>query len=788
VRFRELSLTEGWRFRQAESSVGYARPNEPANLWREAKVPGCVHDDLVQNGVLADPFERSHEAGCQWIGERDWEYLLEFDWHPDPGLPGRKLRFEGLDTVCRIFLNGEEIAQHENFFLPLEVDVAERLRPGTNELVVRFESAERTGMDRRAAYFRAEGLAHETEWFDERAFVRKPGYMFGWDWGPRLVTCGIWKPVRLIEYRSRIVSFEVFSERLEGGSFRVRSHTHVEGEGRLRTTWDGREFEGDFEVEVSDPKLWWPIGEGEPHLYEASARLEDGPRESRRVGLRTIRLLREPDERGESFQFEVNGRRIFARGANWIPNDSFPSRVTPEEYREQVAACAALGMNMLRVWGGGLYEDEAFYDACDELGILVWQDFPFACSYYPCDGPSCNRIEEEARRQIRRLRGRASLAIWCGNNECDIMHFGGWATPEGRVERYFGDELFGEVLPRVCREEDPKRPYVRSSPIGRCEPELGFGDTHDWDVWHGRGDWTNYAASTSRFSSEFGFASACGEAAWKRAGIRMEGRTPEDPHVRWHDKTKKPWEVFRGMVELHYPPAKTLEDWIYYSQLNQRDALRFGIEHFRTAGWASGTLIWQFNDCWPVQSWAVQDYARELKPAGFELERLYAHVLLGMRIEEGEVVLCAANDAPDAIETAAELELMDMAGELLDRAVFPVRLEPGERIEIGRVPSGEENRHERVVCARLRGEPKSETWRTLEEPKAMRWQPARLRSRDGELVVEGLAYDLTLTGELLGGLPGTRAVTLANGGLPLRSPLPRGTRLRSLAGWSEVEE
>jgi len=549
---------------------------------------------------------------------------------------------------------------------------------------------------------------------------------------------------------------------------------------------------------------------GEPHLYAASARLDTGHEVRKRIGLRTIELRRERDRFGESFEFVVNGQRLWARGANWIPNDSFPSRVTEADYRAQVETCRDLGMNMLRVWGGGLYEAEAFYDACDAAGMLVWQDFPYACSYYPDDEPALAAARAEAEFHVRRLRDRASLALWCGNNENGMMWEGKWGGAGNSPPRFYGEAIYESVLPAVLAELDPGRPYISTSPTGK-PPEGeggrragdincgGWGDSHYWDVWHGRGDWRFYADSDARFSSEFGFASSCSPAQWERA-IAPADHHPESPVVRWHDKTGKAWETFRGYVTAHYPEPETLADWVYLSQLNQRDALRFGIEHYRRAEFCRGTLIWQFNDCWPVQSWAVQDYMRLLKPAGFELARLYADRLVSLVLTEGRLDVHLVNGGSAALEGVLILELLATpGGDVRLRRETPVRLGPGERAAVHSEPVGEFNAAE--VLARATVAADGETFSAvalLAEPKAMRLVPPRLTVTVGErlaLRVDGVAIDLILydpddPGNLRpDGLPhsGWRAATLVNETLlyAFARP-PRRLAARSLAGTHAV--
>ncbi len=593
-------------------------------------MPGHVHDDLVRHGVIEDPFYRMNERECQWVDQEDWVYRCRFSWSAAEGCPKRVLRFEGLDTVCSVFLNGDLVATHDNMFLPLEVDVTSLLR-ASNELVVEFSSAVRVAESRRAAYLAAEGIDASVTTFYERSFLRKAQYMFGWDWGPRLVSCGIWKPVVLIEYDSRVT--DVW----------VQTHKTGRQEWEIEVAWQGTNADVAFECDelrgcnvdrdamramakLIDPPLWrpgWGYQTWGQILLPLNLRFGSVQRQVN-AGFRTVELVREPDQWGESFEFVVNGEKTFCKGANWIPAHSYPSlHVDYGNYaREMIDA----GFNMVRVWGGGLYESDEFYKQCDQAGIMVWQDFPFACAYYPEDGAFLASVEAEARANVRRLRNHPSLVLWCGNNENQQMHeqrWGGAASPA----RFYGEKIYDELLPRVLAEEDPNRPYVHGSPsgkiAGRDSNMDGVGDSHYWDVWHGRGDWKHYEESTSRFSSEFGFASSPSLYTWSKFLDRSSDWKVDSEAVRWHDKTLKGYEKYISFIEMHYPKVETLEDLVYYSQLNQRDAMRCALEHYRRSQFCAGTLIWQFNDCWPVQSWSLIDSSGIRKAAFEEVSRLY---------------------------------------------------------------------------------------------------------------------------------------------------------------------
>lgn len=665
------------------------------------------------------------------------------------------------------------------------------------------------GIARRREFFEREGLGWDTTFFDERAFLRKAQYMSGWDWGPRLVSCGLWRPVRLVECDARLVDLEIATEPIGGGKFRLRASPVLEGVDPedVRLRFDGGEFLGAIDLEVR-PRLWNPRGLGEPHLYPIGAVLGE-QRIDKRIGFRTIRLVQERDAWGESFAFEVNGERVFARGANWIPNDCFPSQTSDESVAAAIGTLAALNADMVRVWGGGIYESEAFYDACDAEGVMVWQDFPFACSYYPDDEGFADLVRREAEVQVRRLRHRASLALWCGNNECHTMAEQRWGGDDVSPPRFYGRRLYEEVLAAVVSALDPGRPYVAGSPLGASpdgSPDRagntganmgGFGDQHYWDAWHGRGDWRHYRDSHARFCSEFGFASACGPEAWRLAFGGPASSDPLDAVVRAHDRTGKPFEVFAGLVAEHYPDAATLEEWVYFSQLNQRDALRFAIEHYRTSGFCEGALIWQFNDCWPSQSWAVEDFARRLKPAGYELRRLFSPVLLAVIVEGTRARVLGVADRDESRDVT--VRFFSASGRRLDSPTWEGAVRLGRKATlVGEWEISGLDRRRTLVRARIEGEAGSERWACLAEPKEMLWERPRFRAeRAGdrlEIGVEGVAFDLVVT-DLASGerllpedepLPGARPVVLVDEGLRFRCP-PSALRLslRHLGGTEE---
>lgn len=767
--------------------------------WLPARVPGHVHTDLVQNGVIADPVENLHELGARWVDAEDWVYRCEFEFVFDAQRPHTSLRFEGLDTVASVYLNGIQVGEHDNMFVPCELDVSATLVPGANVLEVHFAAAERIGRERRRRYFESEGLRDDIVHFDERAFVRKAQYMFGWDWGPRLVSAGVWGRVELVSYRARFCDVHVVQQHLADGAVELVLHSEVEGEGELVHTIDGipGRFRDGERIRIEQPLRWWPRGLGAQHRYVITSSLQaklDGAvldRRETRVGLRTLRLLRQQDDFGESFEFECNGRLIFCGGANWIPDSSFPAAVSRERVRAKLAEAAELNMNMLRVWGGGLYESDDFYEACDELGLLVWQDFPYACSYYP-DGPEAQQVaRDEASEAVRRLRNRACLAIWCGNNENLTMFQDKWTDAARHPPRYYGENIYERTLRDVLTELDPERPYIPTSPWGGTRAnEGGSGDQHYWDVWHGRGDWKHYQDSTARFSSEFGFAAAPGRAALRRMASNSHAPLElalRDRRARWHDKTRKGYETFIGYVELHYPKSRTLEDWLYYSQLNQRDALRHAIEHYRRSHFCRGSLIWQLNDCWPAQSWAVIDSENELKGAAFELQRLYAPALVSLeKLDQKLRVWVVLDNALGPLhgELCIEARSLVDGRALFERALL-VTVGVGERKVVLELDTARFDAPSTLIYASLLG---SSTFRLLAEPKQSEFSaPKLVACIDGsELVVETdlPVVDLYLWDDAGEATLCSNFITLSSGGscrIRMRG-VPQRLRARSLAG------
>jgi beta-mannosidase len=701
-------LHDGWRFRVADPRRGEAEPFAALDGWYRASVPGSVQQDLIAQGVVPDPFVGRQETDVQWVGERDWCYRLDFDVTADAQRDQMALCFDGLDTFARLWLDGEPLAESENMFVPLRVDVTGRLAPGRHTLWMRFDSAWRRG---RAIEAHHGGPRPLWNGDSSRLQVRKAPYHYGWDWGPTLLTCGPWKAVRLEASDLRIAELAspvTLSDGLTHGRVDVLTrldgtiepgtevcHTLRDAAGQLVATHRSRATaQHATSLAIPAPQLWWPAGHGAQPLYTLDSRLVTADstvldEQQRRLGLRTVRLVQEPvaGEAGRSFVFEVNGRALFCGGANWIPDDNLLHRITPERYRERVQQAVDANLVMLRVWGGGIYEDDAFYDACDALGVLVWQDFLFACGLYPVYPAFLASVEAEARAAITRLRHRASLAIWCGNNEDYTLAEtvgGTCATP-----------IYEQLLPTLCLALDPGRPYWPGSPwtpatpgTGQPRPsqDMGTGDRHSWEVWHQLMlPYQRYAEVGARFVSEFGMQSHPSMAVFEQA-IPAEERFPGSRTLQWHNKASSPvgmdghrrLAVYRADTLRH---PDTLAAEVYATQFVQAEAMRHAYEAFRRrwqtpgARACGGALVWQLNDCWPVTSWAVIDSAGRPKPAWYTIRRAMAPLACAVRRDAtAGVSAWAMNGTGRVLAVQARWQLLAIDGEPIDDHTADVTL------------------------------------------------------------------------------------------------------------------
>ena len=688
------NLHEGWKFRQARLTN-----------WYPATVPGVVHTDLLQNKIIEDPFFRLNERGLQWIDKEDWVYETCFTLAADMmRKENMELVFEGLDTYADVYLNDECILKADNMFRRWSIPVRQYIREENNILKVYFHSPVKIDVPKWDAlpyqYPASNDQSENGGLFNKKIsiFARKAGYHYGWDWGPRLVTSGIWRPVYIRAWSDLRIN-DVFIEQKEVGAGRAVIAGHVEldadkdmdgvlvtitdeATGRVLGEWQADLKRGTNRVTVDfvlhKPKLWWSNGLGEPFLYRfrtdiiAGGELLDSKTE--RVGIRSLKVVHQPDKDGHTFYIELNGRPVFAKGANYIPSDNFLPRVTPENYKRTILDAAGVNMNMLRVWGGGIYENDVFYDLCDEHGIMIWQDFMFACSMYPAEGALLDNIHQEAVDNVKRLRNHACIALWCGNNECQDAWLGwGWKCEIERQNKEYADKIWAQyrqqyhvTLPGVVREYAPGTFYWPSSPFA-FEGEMSGttdGDRHYWSVWHGKAPISDYDSEKSRFFSEYGFQSFP-----EFDSVKRYAPYPEDWDIRSEVMMshQRGGDHANGLIETYllneYKKPRDFRAFLYMNHVLQGDAIKTAIEsHRRQMPYNMGTLFWQHNDCWPVASWASRDYYGRWKAQHYYTRKVYDDILISPVVEGDDLKVYAVSDRLENTSGRLQLQVCQFDG------------------------------------------------------------------------------------------------------------------------------
>jgi len=666
-----------------------------------ARVPGCVHTDLLAAGEIEDPFYRDNEARLQWIGEADWQYERTFDIPEDFAEQSVLLRCEGLDTLATVWINDVEVGRADNMYRTWEFDIRAALHPGRNKIAVHFDSvfrgiAEKNAI-RKIPHWSARHEPGGREW------IRKEPCNFGWDWGPVLVTAGIWRSIGIVTFESaRLADVVLVQDHAKTGvGLDVTVTAEVLDataplEAQIRVSYKGGIVASSrvklvagaahARLTIKNAQLWWPNGLGEQPLYEVSVDLcrarASIDQTTRRIGLRTLHLDRHADKWGETFQFVVNGVPFFAKGANWIPADAFATRMTRVEYARLIKAAAVANMNMLRCWGGGIYENDAFYDLCDEYGLCVWQDFMFAGAFFPTfhAGWMAN-VQVEAEQNIRRLRHHACLALWCGNNE---LEQGRVTDVEDELHMNWAEygKLFDTLLADAVKRLDPHRTYWPCSPHtpppgdrkNFNDPDRG--DAHLWEVWHGRKPFEWYRTSQHRFCSEFGFQS------FPEPRMVTTYTAPGDRNVTSYVMEHHQRSLIGNSVIMHYMlewyrMPVGFENTLWLSQIQQGMAIKYAVEHWRrNRARCMGALYWQLNDCWPVASWASVDYAGRWKALHYMARRFFAQVMIsGVEdLDAGTVEIHLANDNLRACPCEIQWRVTQIDGTLLREGSKKVRL------------------------------------------------------------------------------------------------------------------
>jgi len=701
-------LSSGWQFRALNAS-GHS---EVAG-WQQAHVPGVVQTDLLAAHLIPDPFYGDDESRLQWIGLADWEYRTTFQ--ADANTLKREhvdLVFDGLDTYAEVFVNDQQVLAADNMFRRWRVAARPPLKPGPNTLRIVFHSPVTSMIPKvKALPYILPSVSTANEGNEENVatapYTRKAAYQYGWDWGPRYITIGIWKPVRLEAWDgARIENLHIQQQKVTRDLAELTANIEVESSkpqtatirvkmtdsaGNVAFAWEDARCPLDSgtnlirqPVRIPSPKLWYPAGYGAQDRYAVEAEVLINKavvaEASLKTGLRSIELRRVPDQWGKSFTFVVNGIPIFAKGANVIPFDSFPSRVTPAEYRQILTAARDAHMNMVREWGGGIYESDDFYDICDELGLMVWQEFMFGGDMVPGDLAFQQNVREEAVQQVKRLRDHPSIVLWCGNNEIEA----GWQTWGDRLafkesitppqrERVWQDYvvLFHDIIKSVAEHYGAPTPYWPSSPSADFEAPAGSqdnGDMHYWGVWHGLEPISNYNLQDPRFMSEFGFQSFP-EMRTIASFAASDQFAIDSPVMMAHQKNHGGNERILTYMLREYPEPKDFASFVYLSQVQQAEAIKVGAEHLRRdRPRTMGALFWQLNDCWPVASWSSIDYFGRWKALQYYARRFYSDLLVSPHEHEGAVDVYVVSDKLQASDGELHVRLLSFDGKaLLDK-------------------------------------------------------------------------------------------------------------------------
>ncbi|WGH76324.1 glycoside hydrolase family 2 protein [Tenacibaculum tangerinum] len=705
-----VTLSTNWQFKKATDSI-----------WRTAEVPGNIYTDLLQHTLIDDPFVKNNEEKVQWVSQIPWEYKTTFSLQKTVlQKKNIQLQFEGLDTYAAIYLNDSLLLKTDNAFRSYTLNVKNLLRK-ENQLRIYFTptSEEEKLLKQQQAYSLPEG---------NRIFTRKAQFQYGWDWGPKLNTSGIWKPITLKAWDSPI--FEDIFMRQDSLSSTEASLT------ALLTIHSSKDTSCEIVSEVAsvkkqtpihlkkgthqytipftlkNPTLWWTHNLGTPHLYNFNFKLKVhgsiADNKTVKKGIRTIKLITQKDSIGETFYFELNGKPVYAKGANYIPQHSFQNKVNHKHYEKLLNDVVETNMNMLRVWGGGIYEHDIFYDLCDEKGILVWQDFMFACAMYPGNAEFLANVQLEAEQQVKRLRNHASVALWCGNNEnSEGWHRWGWQTNRTEKEKtaIWNDYLavFDSILPKTVRQFSDHTSYWESSPkYGRGNPKYQFeGDAHDWWVWHDGAPFEHFKEKVPRFMSEFGFQSFPGYEVIRYLN-QKDSIDIRSKSIQSHQKHPRGFQLMEEYMQRDYTLPKNDEDYVYMSQLVQARGIVMGIEaHRRAKPYNMGTLYWQLNDCWPAISWSSIDYFGNWKALQYKAKKAFKNLLISSEIKKDSLHLFVVNDTYTDVKGQLELTLLDFEGKVNWKHSKEVHIQPNSSTIIETISLKNSERKSSVLCAKL---------------------------------------------------------------------------------------
>ncbi len=727
----KISLNGVWNLKQDEKSINIT-----------SQVPGSVFEALIDNSIIEDPFYGENEHRISWVYDSDWIYETHFDVNPQFLEHSRiLLRFHGVDTISEVYLNDELLGITENMFIVYDFEVKNKLKVESNELKVILKSSTLTAKQEINKY--GVKLNTGSAAFPGMPYLRKAQYSFGWDWGPKLPDIAI-NSVKIIGYneikinsiypiqhfnylkdplkiespdditKNKIISvnlsvqieLDAIAEELKTNAYRIRIELKAPDGNTFVEEHPITNLTQIIDFSLKNPYLWWTHDLGVPNLYEMTVSIvseELIESQTLKIGIRDIQLIRNPDDWKETFYFLLNGVPLFAKGANWIPIDSFILRGKKLGlYSMNLNFAKEANMNMIRVWGGGIYEDNLFYDICDELGLLVWQDFPFACAIYPYDRDFIDRLEAEFIQNIKRIRHHPSLALWCGNNENEwlwrlLLNGSGITEPKDIAEYERGYvEIFEKILPELLSKYDPQHPYWPSSPSnGMVGDKLGKinsnnpdrGDSHYWAVWHQNKKFSSYRTFDSRFMSEFGF-----ESFPSMKTIRTF--CPEDqydffsPIMKNHQKNDAGNKKILNYMERRFLIPEKFENQVVISQITQAEAIEYGVEHWRRNRndyHCMGALYWQLNDCWPVASWSSLDYFGRWKALHYYAKRFYQSIFPSVKENRESIEFWITNDKITPFYSLLEWRILNSEGKLLKDGLFDSIISPCSSLKVGTV-------------------------------------------------------------------------------------------------------
>jgi beta-mannosidase len=685
-------LNDNWKFCRLGS-----------NKWYSAIIPGSIHNDLYQHNQIPNFLIGFNEDSIQWVENEDWSYQCEFNI--DSTILNKSkvyLQFEGLDTYAGIYLNGNKIDTSFNMFVAKEIDVKSHLKSGNNILRIDFFSAVKKGKEILFTQPYILQIGNEPKPLEERTrvYTRKAPFQYGWDWGPRVVTCGIWRPVHLIAFNDFRIS-DVYSQTIEINKHKAELFISVD----IESVSDLNNVElsfsiasasimkkinlkqginnTTFSVNIDNPKLWWCNGMGKPFLYNAKLDVKNKTcnlQHNEKIGIRTIELVQKEDSIGRSFYFSLNGVPVFSKGANYIPTNMLTGLQTEQSYINVVNNAIDANMNMLRIWGGGIYENDSFYDLCDEKGLMIWQDFMFACDMNPADRNHLENIKSEAVYNIKRLRNHPSIVLWCGNNENLLFYEKyGWKQNYNEQQRKQVEEsyhqLFHEILPTILKKYDPELSYWPSSPqsYGNILPDRNSGDEHDWTVWFGLSPFEEFEQKVPRFCSEYGLQSYPASSIVKN--YTPQNQFFDNSKMMIHrQKSKMDWirkgyngnDNMQFYTNKYYGSTPKFEDYLYLTQMTQAYGLKQAIEiHRRNMPRTMGSLYWQLNDCWPAPSWSTVDYYNNWKAAHYYVRKSFDKKMLSAKKANGKLQVFFISDEISPANNKVLLSFMTLDGKVL---------------------------------------------------------------------------------------------------------------------------